>query len=360
MRTFFVTTSVFLGIFLLSFLVLSGRASAVFSFFTPRPETSHELIRELEERHFGVSPFWLERYGLSVRSEEDAARDIDRDGLTLLQEYQYFTNPLDPDTDGDGYNDGQEVSGGYSPVGDGKLDVNANGLPDLWEEAYELHTEEDVSGDVDTDRDGLSNHGEYLYGTHPRVPDTDGDGYSDGREVGKGYDPDQLGDIRARYHIVIDKINIDAPVILSQDATEEMLQRDLQGGVIHYPGMAIPGRRGNSYIAGHSSNYSWSAGSYNTIFRDLNQVVPGDRILVSEVLASGREVRHVYEVSLSEEVEADDARIFADSQSSVLTLTTCWPLGTADRRIMVKAYLTASGEDATIVYNEDSRNDTTS
>lgn len=41
----------------------------------------------------------------------------------------------------------------------------------------------------DSDRDGLSNEEEKLYGTDPFKKDTDGDGYSDGVEVESGYDP---------------------------------------------------------------------------------------------------------------------------------------------------------------------------
>jgi hypothetical protein len=65
---------------------------------------------------------------------------------------------------------------------------------------------------VDTDRDGLSDEDEALYGTNPELvdtdddgltdrdevvvfktdplnPDTDGDGFTDGDEVRNGYDP---------------------------------------------------------------------------------------------------------------------------------------------------------------------------
>ena len=36
--------------------------------------------------------------------------DPDRDGLTNLQEYQLGTDPNNPDTDGDGLSDGNEVN----------------------------------------------------------------------------------------------------------------------------------------------------------------------------------------------------------------------------------------------------------
>lgn len=47
--------------------------------------------------------------------------DSDEDGLTNMEEKQYGTDPTNPDTDGDGYKDGEEVKAGYNPKGEGKL-----------------------------------------------------------------------------------------------------------------------------------------------------------------------------------------------------------------------------------------------
>ncbi len=48
--------------------------------------------------------------------------DTDSDGLGDREEVQvYDTNPRKADTDGDTFLDGQEVSGGYNPNGEGKL-----------------------------------------------------------------------------------------------------------------------------------------------------------------------------------------------------------------------------------------------
>ena len=48
--------------------------------------------------------------------------DTDKDGLGDREEVQvYGTDPLDSDTDGDTFLDGQEVSAGYNPNGEGKL-----------------------------------------------------------------------------------------------------------------------------------------------------------------------------------------------------------------------------------------------
>lgn len=48
--------------------------------------------------------------------------DTDGDGLLDGDEVKYYkTNPLKADTDGDGYKDGYEVRRGYDPNGPGKL-----------------------------------------------------------------------------------------------------------------------------------------------------------------------------------------------------------------------------------------------
>lgn len=52
----------------------------------------------------------------------DDNSDSDVDGLFDFEEYkQYGTDPAKADTDGDGYNDGLEISGGYNPLGSGRL-----------------------------------------------------------------------------------------------------------------------------------------------------------------------------------------------------------------------------------------------
>lgn len=48
--------------------------------------------------------------------------DYDNDGLTDIEELTiYGTEFMNPDTDGDGYTDGEEVENGYNPLGEGRL-----------------------------------------------------------------------------------------------------------------------------------------------------------------------------------------------------------------------------------------------
>ncbi len=65
--------------------------------------------------------------GLSDEEEkqlgiDSSSVDSDSDGLFDREEVKvYKTDPLNPDTDGDGHKDGDEVKAGYDPKGQGKL-----------------------------------------------------------------------------------------------------------------------------------------------------------------------------------------------------------------------------------------------
>ena len=53
--------------------------------------------------------------------EEEFRVDTDNDGLFDDEEAQYGTDINNPDSDGDGYLDGDEVKNGYNPMGEGML-----------------------------------------------------------------------------------------------------------------------------------------------------------------------------------------------------------------------------------------------
>lgn len=97
--------------------------------------------------------------------------DQDGDGLTNAQEGPLGTSTTNPDTDGDGINDGDEVTNGTGPL-DPCDPPNAT-----------------PACNVDTDGDGILDGSEGMYGTDPNNPDTDGDGINDGDEIADGTDP---------------------------------------------------------------------------------------------------------------------------------------------------------------------------
>jgi hypothetical protein len=88
---------------------------------------------------------------------------------------------MNPDTDGDGLNDGEEVTGVDDPSTP-LVATTTTGSSDSCDPNPAV-------GTCDQDNDGLTNEEEATAGTDPMNPDTDGDGLNDGEEVTGVDDP---------------------------------------------------------------------------------------------------------------------------------------------------------------------------
>jgi outer membrane protein OmpA-like peptidoglycan-associated protein len=151
----------------------TARAGLTFFFGnSPDDDSDADMLTDGYEKKIGTDP---------------RNPDTDGDGLTDYEEVtKYHTDPLKTDTDGDGLSDGDEVIKYHTdPL---KMDTDGDGLSD-GDEVLKYHTD---PLKVDTDGDGLSDGDEVLkYHTDPLKVDTDGDGLSDGDEVQK-YKTDPL------------------------------------------------------------------------------------------------------------------------------------------------------------------------
>lgn len=109
---------------------------------------------------------------VAPHSVQAAAGDADNDGLTDTEEISvYFTDPNNPDTDGDSYWDGNEINNNYSPLAGNRATV--------W--------------NTDTDNDKLVDGLEVVFGTHLKSSDTDSDSVSDYEEVMHATNPQVFG-----------------------------------------------------------------------------------------------------------------------------------------------------------------------
>jgi hypothetical protein len=85
------------------------------------------------------------------------------------------------------------------------------------------------------------------------------------------------------------------------------IQRLLVDGIVHIPFTPQPGEIGNSYIVGHSSNYSSVNSKYNYIFKPLEQISqPGEEFYVYD--KNGRELKfNVFETKAILEKDVSEA-----------------------------------------------------
>ena len=102
------------------------------------------------------------------RARLSSTEDFDGDGVANLEEFQRSIDPENPDTDGDGMLDGEELGHGFNPL---------------------VHDET-----VDEDGDGLSVEHETVHDTDQGNADSDGDGVVDGSDANPGAAADGDGD----------------------------------------------------------------------------------------------------------------------------------------------------------------------
>ena len=131
------------------------------------------------------------------------------------------------------------------------------------------------------------------------------------------------------YTISIPKLKIDK-------ATVAIGGEDLSEHIIQYPGTALPGKRGNSALFGHSIlPIFYDPKNYLSIFSLLPTLKAGDEIFVDY---DG--ISYEYKVETMFEVLPTDIQVLdQDTSDSFLTLVTCVPPGDPrkPKRLIVRA-----------------------
>ena len=127
--------------------------------------------------------------------------------------------------------------------------------------------------------------------------------------------------------IQIPSIGVDSTIVPGAYDWEQ-----LKKGVGHQIGSAQPGETGNMVLAAHND-------IYGEIFRHLDQLSPGDEIIVSTELQSYR-----YVVNNIEVVDpVDGVWVLAPTDHSSTTLISCYPYRINTDRIIVFADLVTDG-----------------
>ena len=135
------------------------------------------------------------------------------------------------------------------------------------------------------------------------------------------------------------QFNIKAPILKAETLDSDAIYKKLKDGVVLYPGSDIPGK-GYSIIVGHSSQYPWDSGRYRSVFALLNQLEQGDKIYVfwnQKPLVFEVRDKNIF-LPWPQGTEGTET-IFPPSDEITLILQSCWPVGTASKRVAVKTVL---------------------
>lgn len=130
--------------------------------------------------------------------------------------------------------------------------------------------------------------------------------------------------------------SLSIPKLRIKDAVVAIGGEDLSKSLIQYPGTALPGKKGNSVIFGHSVlPIFYDPKNYISIFSLLPTLKVGDDILVNYDNVSFK-----YRVESMFEVYPTDIQVLQqDDSDSFLTLVTCVPPGDPRKakRLIVRA-----------------------
>ena len=136
--------------------------------------------------------------------------------------------------------------------------------------------------------------------------------------------------------LTISKTSTSAPINLNIDGNNmEGYMKSLESGVAHLKSTALPGENGNTVIFGHSSYYKNKPGNYKTVFAKLNNLAVGDEIKINY-----KSKDLIYKVTEKRIVKPEDTSVVnQDKTQKILTLITCWPVGTTNERLVIRADL---------------------
>jgi sortase A len=121
--------------------------------------------------------------------------------------------------------------------------------------------------------------------------------------------------------IQIPAIGVDAPVVQG-DSWEQ-----LKKGVGQHLGSGNPGQPGNVVLSAHND-------VFGEIFRDLDQLQPGDQVILFTA-----QQQYVYVVTGSAIVEPTYVEVMAPTADPTVTLISCYPYLVDNKRIVVFAKL---------------------
>lgn len=290
---------------------------------------------------------WINSYFYDVSNPEvlDPNYDYSGNGLTNYQKFLLGLNPTKQDTAGIGITDSQALISGIDPLtGQPMTDAQKS----LVESAIDL---EALSNKIalSTLSSSTNNSAPVSVNSQPVVTQNSETSVANVAQAANVQSSNTSSNITGQGNVPpintsingelnIPSLKITVPLVWG--ATPSAVDTDLQSGVVHYPGTALPGEIGTAYISGHSSNYVWAKGSYNKIFATLGNLKKDSSFTITATSTNGEKLTFHYVVTASGTFSPTDQKQFASIGKSTVGLSTCWPVGTSSNRLVVFGQLT--------------------
>lgn len=146
--------------------------------------------------------------------------------------------------------------------------------------------------------------------------------------------PTDLNPADESFSVVIPKIGVNSKVIADVNANDaDEYNEALKEGLAQARGSVDPGEKGDTFIFGHSTDYTWNIQRFNALFYNLKELEEGDKVYVyheGEARAYTVTGKEVYEPT-------DVSFLDPNKDHERLVLQTCWPPGTVLKRLIVFA-----------------------
>ena len=368
-----------LGVFAYYFFFSKFNFPGIFNRTPKTVQTVKETaVSQLEKQNLTAYTAWIKGYYFDVSDPAvlDPEGDNSGNGLSNFQKFLFKLNPKAYDTLGLGMSDTESLAQGINPLTGGKLTDEQKTILDnyvdlevamnrlalaniqgrshvagatVWsglrggtQNSYFLGSNSNAAGNNSTfSLPVQANQGAMRQTGTLSAPATGAGSDASGQNTlginGLDVDTGVPG------RLEIPDLNINVPIIWTTDTKN--FNRDLQNGVVHYPGTALPGQFGTSYISGHSSNYVWAKGSYNQVFSTLGNLPVNTSFKITVVQKNGKDARLHYVVTGSKEYKPTDQAQFASTGKSVVALSTCWPVGSTAKRLVVFGEMTQMEKD---------------
>ena len=332
------------GIFVYFFFFTKIDLGKLFPAKNAAPQNVQNVaLMNLEKQNMASYQTWIKSfyYDVSDPAVLDPNGDNSGNGLTNFQKYLLNLNPKSYDTLGLGRADSEDLAMGINPLSGLALNDNQKQIVAQYFDTETISNKlalNKMNGIAGTGKvagaQTFGNQNTVVTSTPTNSNPVNNPNVVNANDLGVNADiPGELG---------IPSLKISTPLIFSKSTQD--FDKDLLNGVIHYPGTAMPGQIGTAYISGHSSNYPWVKSKYNQIFTHLGDLAVNQSFTITvhlnNGLNNGKTATLHYVVTGSQQYSATDQAQFQNGGKSVVALSTCWPVGSTAKRLVVTGELT--------------------